>query len=89
MSQNSELECSICLQICVQPVQLPCTHVFCYLCMKGIAQRNRKCALCRVDIPQDFMQNPKLIDQVLSLFKLVAIYQLYIISYFIIKNNIG
>ena len=66
MSQSSDtaLECSICLNVCIQPVELPCSHIFCYLCMKGFAQRGRKCALCRVDIPSDYMQNPKLIETV-------------------------
>jgi E3 ubiquitin-protein ligase RNF146 len=55
------LECAICLQPCVHPVRLPCSHMFCYLCMKGVAVRNRRCALCRADIPEDFVRRPILV----------------------------
>ena len=56
-------ECPVCLQPCVFPVQLPCSHVFCFLCLKGVAGRNRRCALCRADIPQDFVRRPVLVGK--------------------------
>lgn len=31
---EEELECAVCLQKCVHPVRLPCTHIFCFLCVK-------------------------------------------------------
>lgn len=55
------LECAICLQQCIHPVRLPCSHMFCYLCMKGVAVRNRRCALCRAEIPEDFVRRPTLV----------------------------
>lgn len=54
------LECAICLNQCMQPVQLPCTHIFCFLCAKGIALQSKKCALCRSTIPQSFLLKPNL-----------------------------
>ena len=31
------LECAVCLQTCVHPVRLPCRHIFCFLCVKGVS----------------------------------------------------
>jgi len=56
-------ECPVCLQPCIYPVQLPCLHIFCFLCVKGVAGRNRRCALCRADIPQDFIRRPVLVGK--------------------------
>ncbi|ESN94284.1 hypothetical protein HELRODRAFT_68712, partial [Helobdella robusta] len=55
-------ECPICLQTCVQPVLLPCNHIFCYLCAKGLASHSKKCAMCRKVIPDNYMVRPKLLD---------------------------
>jgi len=59
----SAAECPVCLQTCSYPVKLPCSHVFCFLCIKGVAGRNRRCALCRADIPQDFVRRPVLVGK--------------------------
>lgn len=58
------LECPICLQPCMHPVELPCRHVFCYLCIKGVAMQgpNSKCAICRASIPYSVLTNPHLKD---------------------------
>lgn len=74
-SQESELklneieveyhpECPVCLQSCNYPVQLPCGHIFCYLCIKGVALRSRRCALCRQNITVDCIENPTLVKPV-------------------------
>ncbi|KAM9316976.1 E3 ubiquitin-protein ligase RNF146 [Gastrophryne carolinensis] len=55
-------ECAICLQICVHPVSLPCKHIFCYLCVKGASWLGRRCALCRQEIPEDFLDKPTLLS---------------------------
>jgi len=55
-------ECAVCLQPCIHPVRLPCSHMFCYLCMKGVAGHSRRCALCRAEIPQDFVRRPVLVS---------------------------
>ncbi|XP_053566689.1 E3 ubiquitin-protein ligase RNF146 [Bombina bombina] len=55
-------ECSICLQTCVHPVSLPCKHIFCFLCVKGASWLGRRCALCRQEIPEDFLEKPTLLS---------------------------
>lgn len=56
------LECAVCLQTCVHPAQLPCGHIFCFLCIKGIANQSGKCAMCRQEIPLDFIEHPNLLQ---------------------------
>ncbi|XP_066912919.1 E3 ubiquitin-protein ligase rnf146-like [Clytia hemisphaerica] len=51
-------ECPVCLQPCLQPVQTPCLHVFCFLCLKGFVYRSKRCALCRSEVPFEYFQNP-------------------------------
>ncbi|KAK3091170.1 hypothetical protein FSP39_017682 [Pinctada imbricata] len=55
------IECSVCLQPCIHPVQLECRHIFCFLCVKGAAHRSKRCALCRSEISAEFFANPKLL----------------------------
>ncbi|XP_033847105.1 E3 ubiquitin-protein ligase rnf146 [Periophthalmus magnuspinnatus] len=55
-------ECAICLQSCVHPVQLPCCHVFCFLCVKGASWHSKRCALCRQEVPEDFLERPVLLS---------------------------
>lgn len=55
-------ECAICLQSCVHPVRLPCCHVFCFLCVKGASWHSKRCALCRQQIPEDFLERPVLLS---------------------------
>lgn len=57
------LECAVCLQNCVHPAQLPCGHIFCFLCVKGIANQSKKCAMCRQEIPRDFVEQPHLLER--------------------------
>ncbi|GAA6224361.1 E3 ubiquitin-protein ligase rnf146-like [Lates japonicus] len=55
-------ECAICLQSCVHPVRLPCCHVFCFLCVKGASWHSKRCALCRQEVPEDFLERPVLLS---------------------------
>lgn len=55
-------ECAICLQSCIHPVQLPCHHVFCFLCVKGASWQSKRCALCRQEVPDDFLERPTLLS---------------------------
>lgn len=48
------LECSICLELLCEPMQLPCSHVFCRRCLAGLVRQKRRCALCRAGIPESF-----------------------------------
>ncbi|XP_076032865.1 uncharacterized protein LOC143020371 [Oratosquilla oratoria] len=59
---EEELECAVCLQKCVHPVKLPCSHIFCFLCVKGVANQSKRCAMCRQEIPADFLDNPTLLS---------------------------
>lgn len=34
LPKDYTLDCAICLQPFVQPVRLPCSHIFCFLCAK-------------------------------------------------------
>ncbi|XP_030618307.1 E3 ubiquitin-protein ligase RNF146-like [Delphinapterus leucas] len=55
--------CGICSRnTCVHPVSLPCKHVFCYLCVKGASWLGKRCALCRQEIPEDFLDKPTLLS---------------------------
>ena len=54
-------ECPVCLQTCIHPVKLPCQHIFCFLCVKGAANQSKRCALCRQEIPVDYLNNPALL----------------------------
>uniref|UniRef100_A0A182SAE2 E3 ubiquitin-protein ligase n=1 Tax=Anopheles maculatus TaxID=74869 RepID=A0A182SAE2_9DIPT len=63
-SADSKLECPVCLQTCVHPVRLPCGHIFCFLCVKGVAFKNLRCALCRCDIPLTYLDHPQLVNGV-------------------------
>lgn len=58
---TSPPECAICLQRCVHPVRLPCNHIFCFLCVKGASWHSKRCALCRQEIPEDFLDRPVLL----------------------------
>ncbi|KAH8295754.1 hypothetical protein KR018_006942, partial [Drosophila ironensis] len=61
-SPAAPLECPICLQTCIHPARLPCGHIFCFLCVKGVAYKNRRCAMCRREIPAEFLDHPQLVN---------------------------
>ncbi|XP_062324419.1 E3 ubiquitin-protein ligase rnf146-like isoform X1 [Osmerus eperlanus] len=61
-SATSVPECAICLQSCIHPVRLPCTHIFCFLCVKGASWHSKRCALCRQEVPEDFLERPTLLS---------------------------
>ncbi|KAF2359788.1 WWE domain [Trinorchestia longiramus] len=53
--------CSVCLEYMIHPVKLPCSHIFCFLCIKGVALTNGHiCPLCRGVINSDFFIQPVL-----------------------------
>lgn len=62
VNKQDILECPVCLQSCIQPVRLPCGHIFCFLCIKGTAVLSKRCAMCRKDIPVQFLRNPQLLS---------------------------
>ena len=52
---QSEVTCPLCLQIFTDPKKLPCDHVYCRACLRGLALRSIdgtiSCPECRRDIP--------------------------------------
>ena len=44
---DSELSCSICYEVFVEPVRLPSLHAFCKACILQMEKIKRKCPLCR------------------------------------------
>ena len=52
----------MCLQPCMHPVRLECSHIFCFLCVKGVAIQRRKCPMCRRPISPGFFSNPNLLQ---------------------------
>ncbi|KYM79065.1 hypothetical protein ALC53_10619 [Atta colombica] len=55
-------ECAVCLQPCIHPARLPCSHIYCYLCVKGVANQSKRCPMCRQEIPPDFLERPQLVE---------------------------
>ncbi|XP_037088495.1 E3 ubiquitin-protein ligase rnf146-like [Pollicipes pollicipes] len=56
-------DCGICLEKCLHPVKLPCGHVFCFLCVKGAAKVSQRCAYCRAEVSDRYLNNPRLLDE--------------------------
>lgn len=54
--------CCVCHEEPVNPVELPCSHIFCFLCIKGVAARSGACALCRKRIPSGYLDSPTVIN---------------------------
>ena len=59
---NGEL-CCVCQERSINAVELPCKHVFCYLCVKGVAARHGRCALCRAVIPPGYVDRPAVVNK--------------------------
>ncbi|VUZ53028.1 unnamed protein product [Hymenolepis diminuta] len=64
--ESGSSDCPICLQPLLQPVEIPCGHIFCYLCLKGSAFHRRKCPLCRGGITMGFFNNPNMIHSTIE-----------------------
>jgi hypothetical protein len=47
MSEQAHNECSICISIYKKPTSLLCGHIFCFDCIKRVADINPLCPLCR------------------------------------------
>ncbi|XP_077272776.1 E3 ubiquitin-protein ligase rnf146-like [Temnothorax americanus] len=39
-----------------------CLHIYCYLCVKGVANQSKRCPMCRQEIPPDFLERPQLVE---------------------------
>ena len=67
MENSDAIECAVCLQPSIHPVQLPCSHIFCFLCVKGVTIQSQRCPMCRREIPQSYLEHPTLLKQPESL----------------------
>ncbi|ROT71374.1 hypothetical protein C7M84_010300 [Penaeus vannamei] len=56
-SDEEGSECPICLGPVTLPLVLECGHTFCMVCVKGIANTTKNCAICRRDIPRDMLMD--------------------------------
>jgi len=59
-------ECSVCLDPPVHPVSLPCGHIFCYLCAKGLGSghgASKLCSLCRRPIPFGYLESAEVLSK--------------------------
>ena len=57
--EKTEDFCPICYDKPLHPVTLPCGHVYCFLCGKGLVESGTsQCAMCRSVIPRDFFKHP-------------------------------
>ncbi|XP_022737361.1 E3 ubiquitin-protein ligase ORTHRUS 2-like [Durio zibethinus] len=60
-ASDESFNCSICLNMLDRPVSTPCGHNFCLRCFKqSIRQGNRKCPLCRKQIPPAMANQPRI-----------------------------
>ncbi len=57
-----DIECAVCLQSSIHPVKLPCRHIFCFLCVKGVTIQSRRCPICRREIPSNYLEHPNLVE---------------------------
>ncbi|CAG0894790.1 unnamed protein product [Darwinula stevensoni] len=67
MLHSSILHHNLCIfraRTCVHPVLLPCGHHFCFLCIKGATNQYKRCAICRQEIPQEYLDHPHLINNI-------------------------
>lgn len=48
------LECAVCFELLCEPVTLTCEHAFCRSCIASALRAQRRCPLCRTDVPEGF-----------------------------------
>lgn len=52
-------QCSICwTQPPENAIRLKCGHIFCFLCIKGVAENTKRCAYCRTEVDINFKYEP-------------------------------
>ncbi|CAF4822839.1 unnamed protein product [Pieris macdunnoughi] len=66
MDSIQEGDCAVCMLKYNHPAKLPCDHIFCFLCIKGVFLRSHKCPMCRSPIPEDYLDNPQLLKEILD-----------------------
>ena len=62
-----DIMCAICLDPSYPPFVLPCTHVFCYMCIKHVAETHRPCPMCNALIPRYVLEGARISEDILNL----------------------
>ena len=60
---DAEDPCPGCFDTPLYPLQLPCNHVYCFLCAKDLCESGisqSKCAICRQLFPREIIENKPL-----------------------------
>jgi len=73
-ADEDETICSICLDEPVHAVKLPCNHIFCYLCAKGLIMsrdpvcinKQALCSLCRQPFTADYLESNKVLQEAVA-----------------------
>jgi len=74
-ADDDETICSICLDVPVHAVKLPCSHMFCYLCAKGLILsrdplsmnvKQALCSLCRQPFTADYLESKKVLQEAVA-----------------------
>ncbi|GAU99159.1 hypothetical protein RvY_10198-1 [Ramazzottius varieornatus] len=58
---QSSVDCCVCAETALHPVKLPCSHIFCFLCIKGCFVLDGNCPLCRAKIDPKAIESPTLV----------------------------
>ena len=77
---DSELMCSICVQVLQDPIQIrKCEHYFCKNCIDEWWKHKHACPVCRNRIPsvQDLIAPPRIVRNMLSRLELTCDYRMF------------
>jgi len=50
----ADFECAVCQEVLNNPVQLPCSHLFCSGCLAECLRMKSMCPICRAELPPGF-----------------------------------
>ena len=62
-SPENNYLCPLCLDILFKPIQLPCNHNFCFICLNDLAFYETRCPLCRKEFSENYDKSEKNINQ--------------------------
>lgn len=52
--KEGKFDCPVCYLLMIEPIKQPCSHYFCLNCHNECMNFNKKCPLCRSEIPPTF-----------------------------------
>jgi len=67
-SMSNTDPCPVCFEVPLHPFSLPCNHVYCFLCAKGLSENtaslgDSKCSMCRQPFDKSIFKNQILLNQ--------------------------